>query len=337
MRHLFNKLFGNIGDKANKPLQSRPLRQPRAIIQEAIENVVDGTEPRIRLIRGYQKKLQEAVNTSLTYIEELVEAIPAPFKASRKTFVNDPHVNAYFASIDELHRIFSQSQEIKAFFDNVENSQLNEVYALLCMDMSEKSVMGVEVNGDMLRRDVLQTAVNFSEHKIMATAVSEVDIRQGVKKCIFEGLITYALQGISSIKTQKNDLQDQRRILHSRLRSRLSQGTGLNTLLASAHVDHDEVSRIEAQLADTEKQLSEMPVNRNAPLGYLNEVNNILAHPETFIKLKMVSLKLSKMSIIVYEDNLEACNTIHYAEIYIANVLKRVIAIVRYPRDEMSY
>ena len=317
-------------------MSSRPVRQPRAVIQEAIENVVDGTEPRIRLVGGYQKKLQEAVSTSLAYIDELVETIPAPIEASRKNFSSVPQVNAYFASIDDLRRIFSQSQVLRAFFDDTKNSPQHEAYTLLCMNRSEKSVLGVEVNGDMIKRDVLQTAVNFSEHKIMSPATSEAGIRQGLKQCIFDGLITYALQGISTLKTQKNDLQDQRRILHAKLRSRLSHGTGLTALLASAHADQTEVAEIEQRLADAEKQLGEMPVNHNAPLGYLNEVKNILAHPETFIKLKMVSLKLTRMSIKVCEDSAEVCNTIHFAEIDIVNVLKRVVAIVRYPRDEMQ-
>lgn len=316
-------------------MHSRPVRQPRAVIQEAIENVVDGTEPRIRLISRYQKKLQEAVSTSLTYIDELVEAIPAPIEVSRKTFINDPEVNAYFVTIDDLQRIFSQSLELSAFFDDVENSHQHEAYAMLCMNMSEKRVLGVEVNGDMIRRDILQTAVNFSEHKIMSPASSEAGIRQGLKQCIFDGLITYALQGISSLKTQKNDLQDQRRILHAKLRHRLSQGTGMNALLATAYADQTEVAEVEVQLADAEKQLREMPVYRNAPLGYLNEVKNILAHPETFLKLEIVTLKLTRMGIKSCAESSVACNTIHFAELDIANVLKRVVAIVRYPRDEM--
>lgn len=335
MNQLLN-LFAKLGNKAGNHGHSLPVCQPRAVIQQAIENVVDGTEPRIRLVSGYQKKLQEAVSTSLTYIDNLVEAIPAPIEVSRRTFIIDPQVNAYFVSVDDLQSTFSQSQELNAFFGDVENSHQHEAYAMLCMNMTEKRVMGVEVNGDMIRRDVMQTAVNFSGHKIMSPAASEAGIRQALKQCIFDGLITYALQGITSLKTQKNDLQDQRRILHAKLRHRLSQGTGMNALLASAYADQAEVAEVEVQLADAEKQLSEMPVNRDAPLGYLNEVKSILAHPETFLKLEIVTMKLTRMGIKVSGESTEACYTIRFAKLDIANVLKRVVAIVRYPRDEMQ-
>lgn len=297
---------------------------------------MEGTEPRIRLVSGYQKKLQDAVNTSLTYIDELVETIPAPVQASQKTFVSDFRINAYFTSVEDLHRIFQESQELKSFFSELDNRDYDEAYALLCMCKTEKQVTGVEVNGDMLRRDVLQTTVNFYDHKILSPAATERGIRQGLKQCIFDGMITHALQGITSLKTQQGDLQDRRRILHAKLRARLSQGSGLNQLLASAFADKTEVADIEERLADTEKQLKDMPVNRNAPLGYLNEVKDILSHPEALIKLEITPLTLNRMSIKVDEQNCEACSTIQVAELEIANVLKRVVAIVRYPRVEMT-
>ena len=331
MKQRFN-LFGMFGAKDNK---RGAAYQPRAVVQDAIESVVEGTEPRIRLVSGYQKKLQKEVSNSLSYIDELVEAIPAPIEVSRSRFANNSQVNAYFASVGELQQTFSHSSDLKAFFDDVENRDRQEAYALLCMQVTEKQVTGIEMNGDMLRRDVLQTAVNFYDHKILSPAATETGIRQGLKQCIFDGLITYILQGITSLKTQQNDLQDQRRILSAKLRARLSHGTGLNALLASAHDDQTGLIEIEERLADAEKLLKQMPVNHNAPLGYLNEVKSLLAHPETFIRLKLVSMKLTRMSIKLSEESSEAGDTIHFAELEIANVMKRVVAIVRYPKDEM--
>ena len=57
MKQLFN-LFGMFGAKANK---QGSAYQPHAVVQDAIESVVEGTEPRIRLVSGYQKKLQKEV------------------------------------------------------------------------------------------------------------------------------------------------------------------------------------------------------------------------------------------------------------------------------------
>ncbi len=318
--------------------KNKTARNSNAVILDAVDQVVDGTEPKIRLVYGYRKKLQDAVSRSLAYIDQLVESIPEPIEVSRKTFISNPQVNAYFSSIEDLHEIFSRSSELRAFFDGLSDSRIDEAYAMLCMKMSEKRVLGVDVNNSMIRRDVIKTAVNFSEREIISPAKSEADIREGLKHCIFDGLITYALQGISSMKLQKTELEDQRRILHARLRHRLSQGSGMNALLATAYgnqVEESDLAEVETQLADAEKQLKEMPVTHNAPLAYLNEVKRILEHPETFLKQKIITMQLTRMGIKVPGECKEACNTIQIVELDIANVLKRVVTIVRYPRDEM--
>ena len=49
----------------------------------------------------------------------------------------------------------------------------------------------------------------------------------------------------------------------------------------------------------------------------------------------MVYLNLTRMSIKASQESSEVYNTIHFVELEIANVLKRVVVIVRYPRDEM--
>lgn len=307
----------------------------RASIQDAIESVVEGTDPRIRLASGYKRKLQDAVTTSLAYIDDLVDSIPGPLEVNRKTFVAEPQVNAFFATPEELRSIFSQSQELREFFADNGNRDVGEGYALLCMNKQDKTVLGTELNGDMLQREVTQTTVNFSEHKILSPAASEEEVRQGVKKCIFDGLITHALQHVLDLKSQKRDLEDQRRILHARLRARQAAGNGLSTLLGAVRVHEVGDEKIEAQLAEAEQRLKYMPASLDAPRDYLNEVKNILDHPRNFIRLKLISFRLTRMGIKVGADSSQQANTVHLAELEITNVLKRVVAIVRYPRDEM--
>lgn len=335
MLHLFN-LFSKWTQRIDGHLPHRSGQLPHTVVLEAIENVVDGTEPGIRLVRGYKKKLHNAVSTSLAYIDELVETLPVPVETSSRTYISDPQVNAYFASVEELRSVFASSQELVDFFNDVNNRDLQEAYALLCMDENEKQVMGMELDGDLLRREVLQTTINFSGHKFVSPAASEADIRQSLKQCIFDGLVTHALQSIVSLKVQKNELRDQRRILNAKLRNRLSQGTGLTALLASVQAAQAELGDIEQQLAEAEEQLSNLPVNRNAPLGYLEEVKRILLHPEEFITLTITPLKLNRMSIKVSDGSSGAYSNICLAEIQVAQVLKHVIAIVRLPRSEMS-
>lgn len=328
-------LFGLPGTLSARRKAQRLSPAQRAALEEDVENVVDGIEPKIRLVRGYQKKLQPAVTTARAYIDALVEKIPGPLQVSPKAFVSDPYVNAFFATPQEVRAVFSHSAELKAFFDQPSNADVDSACALLCMVEQEKDVLGMELAHGAIRRDVRQTVVNFSEHKVLSPATTEAEARRGLKNCIFSALVSHALRHIADLKAQKQELQDQRRILYARLRARHAYSNGLTTLLSVVPADQAGTRAIEAKLAVAEEELRHMPATRDAPRDYLQEVKAILERPQAFIQLKRVSFQLTRMSIKADAASPQPTNTVELAEIEITNVLKRVVLIVRYPRAEM--
>ena len=50
--------------------------------------------------------------------------------------------------------------------------------ALLTATRSEKTIFAGEIQGQILRRDVPQTAVDFTDHRIVAPAATEVQDRR---------------------------------------------------------------------------------------------------------------------------------------------------------------
>ena len=313
----------------------QPDLERRARIEDAVEHVVDGTEPRLRLVPRYRKKLHQVAAISLDYVNDLVEKIPGTLDVNPAAFVRDPQVNAFFATPEDLRCVFSRSPELQAFFDDINHSDLDQGYALLCTTEHEKILLGTELAGDMLRRDAMQTAVYFSAHKVMSPAASETDVRRGLKQCIFDALITHALRHIANLKSQRRGLEDQRRMLLTRLRARQAQGNGLTKLLATAYPENAPGEDIERQLAETEKKLGKMPVSLDVLGSYLDEIKKILAEPECFIRLRWMSFNLTGMGIKVNNGSSQTAHAVQFAEIEIANVLKHVVAIVRYPRTEM--
>ena len=301
-------------------------------VLEAIESVVDGTEPKIRYVSTYKKLLERSVITSLLYINELVDNIPGSIDINRKNFAIDPQVHAYFSSAKEIKEIFSISDELKSFFDNTEHEQ---AYALLCMNRDEKTVLGMEMQNNILSRDVMQTAENFSEHKVMSPTTTENETRDGIKKCIFDGLITYALKKLIGLKGEYRELQEQQCSLQSRLRSRKAKGGGLNTLLISADNDDSECKGILEQIEDTEDKIKKISPQWELPNYYIEQVKNILEHPEEFIRLEQVSVKINNMGIKISDESSKDGSLIRLDELTIDNVLKRVVVIVCYPRNEM--
>jgi len=331
---LLSTLFNFIGLTSSNTESYAKKRIPANVLNEAIERVVDGIEPKMRYSPGYKKILNNGIATSLAYISNLVDTIPGPLFISSKTFSTDPQVNAYFATVTDVQDIFSDSMELRSFFESPENGDMDVACALLCMNETEKTVLGMELHDDVIQRDVIQTALSFSEHKILSPGPGEAEVRTCVKQCIFDGLITHALQQIVELKQQKQGLEIQRGMLNSRLKTRQSQGGGLSSLLSTATETKLSVD-IEQKISANEQKLEKLPASWDAPRYYLGVIENILSQPENFIDMKVKSFNITKMGIVADDDSSQSTNTIHCNEISIANVLKRVVAIVCYPRSEM--
>jgi hypothetical protein len=329
LKHIYST-FRNLLGGNNKEMAEGKLSRKK--ILEAIESVVEGTEPKIRYVTTYKKMLEKSVVTSLLYIDELVNNIPGAIDVNRKNFAIDPQVHAYFSSPDEIKDIFSISDELKAFFDNTEHEL---AYALMCMNWNEKTVLGVEMQNNILSRDVMQTAVNFSDHKVLSPTAMEDETRECIKKCIFDGLITHVLKKLIGLKGEYRELQEQKCSLKSRLRSRKAKGGGLNKLLISADSDDSECEGILEKIAETEGELKKLPPQWELPNYYIEQVNNILQHPEEFIRLEPVYVYINQMGIKVSDQSNKEGDCIRLDELTIDNVLKRVVVIVSYPRHEM--
>jgi len=330
------RFLGNAAGFGRSAEHNTSSHAGKVTVHEATEQVVDGIDPRLRLVPGYKRKLKGEVAAALAHIGDLVDQVPGPIDVSRMTFVRDPRVSALFATPDELQATFSCSPELRAFFAEVKNSEEDECYALLCANREEKSVLGTELAGDTVRREVFQTAINFHDHKILSPAANDRDVRDGIKHCIFDGLVTHALRHIYDIKTRRKDLEDQRRILHARLRARQAQGNGLSQLLAEAHGGDDQSEDIKTKIAEAERTLERMPGSQGVLSFYLEEVRNIFARPEEFIRLNVACFRLTDMGIKVNGDTPQPANTVCFSELEITNVMKRVVTVVRYARDDMN-
>jgi len=305
-------------------------------VDEAIECVIDGIDAKLRLVPSYQQKLREAVSAALQHIDLLVEQVPGPFHFSQSTYTRDHAARAYFASPDIMQLTFSNSPELQAFFSDFNNSELDSCYALLCSNKQEKTILGSELVGDIIRHDIVQTAINFFDYKVLSPASNASDVKKGIKQCIFDGLITHALQHIAGIKLERHDLQNQQRILHAQLRARQSKGNGLSSMLAEGHAHQSQSEQLELRCRQAGKKLEKMLGSQDVLSFYLDEVRQILSKPEDFIQLNAACFRLSDMRIVVDENAPQNATTVCFSELEIANVMKRVVAIVSYSRDEME-
>lgn len=276
---------------------SRDDQPDESVIVAAIERVVDGTDPRLRLIGGYRRKLRKAVTRALAYTHRLVETIPPPVEMGRKTFVKDPHVYAFFASVERLQEVFSHSIPLTEFFQHPENTALNECYAFLVMEKEEKRVFGVELEGEIVKRDVPRIAINFSGHRLIAPGTTEAATRQELRERAFNHLVECALENILSLQSRKQELESQRSLLKVKLKMLQAEQRGLEALSGEGEIEQSTMTVTEQKLADIEQELRESAADLRTLDGYLRRVNHVLHHPEDYLRLRLITLRLNRMGI----------------------------------------
>jgi hypothetical protein len=332
MKHFLGNGILGLRDALLRNKEEKAHRRSQAAeIVNTVESVVDATDNKIRLVSGYRKQLQNTIQSSLEYAQDLIDQIPEPIEVNRRTFTSDPYVNAFFTNVRDLRSIFSHSSEVQEYMADTQDAE--RCCALLCMNRSERTVMGMELSGDLLKKDVLQVAVSFTDHRIYSPAPSEPEAREGLKNCLFQGLVSNALERIMKLRLASHHLQSKHQMLHSRLR-RFRQ-KAREVLPGTRHT-----ARINQNIEDTslelrriEQKLLHSPLL--TPQVLLEQVMDVFSKPQDFIRIREFPLRLNKMGIKIDIDSPQPGNQLNLTEVIIGEELPRVVTLATFPRQEL--
>ena len=328
-------LFG-LRSRLDKRSAAKARERKRvAKVNAAIEQLIDGIDPNMRLILGYKKKLANVVSTVLDYIDGLVERIPGPVDFNKKAFGRDPLVNALFASANDLQKTFSRSDSLRTFFDDAMNVNLEQGYAMMCMEKEEHASFGMGFEGELIKKDVPRIAVNFYGHNLLAAAATEKDVRESLKNCIFDALISNAFERVMSNHMREAGSDEYRKVLDRRYKANQAWGQELTDLLLSIRAD----ARSKNSSKERKSERTEVTNNGSGyiqtPTDRLEQVKDILSYPEKIIWLNRTVMNLTRLGFKVDDTTSEPASKIELAELEIADVWRRIVLIVKYPRSEM--
>jgi hypothetical protein len=283
MLKLFQSIFGG-GEQRG--------RYPESLIEAAIERTVDGTDPRMRALFGYKKYLRPFVIHAIDHIVMLVNSLPAPLDARRSDYSADPRLKALFASADHMLEVFGDDVALKQFRSSAA-SGAERVIALLLAERAEKNVLGMEMAGEMLRRDVAQVAVIFRGHRLVEPAPTEAETRRQLMRRAGDHLLTLALTRITEVQGERADLARQRDLLRRKL-SVLKRGGWTFEAMGGASPDPKVLI---AELQEIETELTELSAESGDLHARLKMVADVLGHAERQLWSEDLVLHLDRMNI----------------------------------------
>jgi len=307
-------------DKAAAHTRDRELRN-------AIEHVVDEINPRIRGLNTYRKKLRPCVERALDYCSELVIHVPESIEVSSKTWGKEPTVKALFSGAEDLRRVFSRSREVRDFFD--QHTSAGCCYALLSMEHRERTVLGMEMHGDVIKRDVKQVAVSFTDHRLVKPSSSEPELKTSLRQRAFETLISCALERITELVAARQLMEEEQQLREMQLKITALKNKSLGPLIGD---EGDASSNIQA----SRKQSPGEAGTRLTTLeDYIDRISDVLGNPQSHLRLSQLSIRLSNMNIKLDKQSTDTGHVLELNEVYLGEHQKRILMIIRFPRDDL--
>jgi hypothetical protein len=250
LQHL-HQLVGNLGSHIHDAeLQANEDRQ-------IVESFVDASNTKMRAVQGYSDKLSEHVRALHRHVLQVADQIPPPVDLNRDAFESNPLVNALFVNSKDIEKLFATDPDAKVYLRSQSKNQVPVLYALLTAVKSEKRMLGMDMHGDMLIREVPQQAVNFSLHKIHAPCSGGAELSTALKEYLF----------VSVVGLVKREMM-------SRMVSHQSFNTG----------DDSYESKV--------KSLANPDIYLDALLGYIEAPDKLLSIDKTHFKLSKLGIKL---------------------------------------------
>lgn len=321
MLKLFQSFFG--GDE-------NPGRYPESLIEAAIERAVDGTDSRLRLLPGYRKRLRGPVIHAIDHVVALVDAVPPPRVAGRDDFNADPRLAALFISAEHMLETLGRDRAMIHFLKETAAAGAERLTALLLAERVEKNVLGMELAGEQLRRDVAQLSVSFRNHRLVDVAVSEAETCRQLKRRAFDHLLSLALARIVEVRAERSDLVRQRDVLRHKLATLEANGWSF----AAAEAEPPEPARLQTELADIESQLQGLGADTGILGAHLDIVVDLLGQAEQLLKLETVHMRLDSMNI--QRDALDAsARDVELQEIRNSRGRRNVLLLLAVIPDEL--
>ena len=255
-------------------------------LQTAVEHAVSAVNPLLKQTSGYPDRYLQPVSVALAYARQLADSLPGPVLIDREAYARDAFVHALFPDANAISDAITSSLAMQEYLRRPVSG--NEFYALMGMRRVNRKVMGMEMAGATLQRDVEQQATYFISHTLENPSPQEALARERIATRFFYALVGKVKGRVEQRRQSKEALITERNALQPRLR----------------FVDGIERAATEERMAKLADGLQSI-IESLEPEHVLADFEAVLFHPEEYLRLKQTSITLDSMGIRRAADDTE--------------------------------
>jgi hypothetical protein len=287
MLSLFKSIFG----QTPKNLEGFESKK----INLAIDQVVDGTDPRLRVVSGYRKRLRPAVFKAINTTMQLIDNLASPKELSRKSFSRDDCIRAIFASPDHISDFLARCQVLHNYLIRQTGLALSNIHALLLVVRKERNVLGMQLDEGIIRRDVPQVSIYFSNPRLISPAESASASRQETHKQVFDFFIVEALKRILAIRNTQLEDRHQYELLVRKLKTLEAANWSFEGLLNQQQENLMDSNKLEREIGLLAGELKDTATETVTLDYYLNVISDTLFAASDLLRRASIRLKIDRM------------------------------------------
>lgn len=315
--------------------QSQPGGVDDALLKAAIDRVVNGTDRRLLGLGNYHKRLRSAVEGAVVHVIGLVDSLPEAIEISRSSYGSDPRLRAFFASADDLQTKIGTSKSMEDFLKTAKGAPPEKIFGVLSMECEQRTVLGMDLQADVLRREVARVVVNFFHHRYFEPAATEADNRWLVKVRVFDYLIQTALESILATRSKRAELESQGTLLQRKL-SAMKQGNwGLGNMLGESEHEHPDLAALEAEIETVDVELGRLGSRSDELEQSFERIIETMGHASDWIALRQTRMALDSMSVKVENLTAAGANLLEFNEIFSSTGASRIVLPGYFPAKDL--
>ena len=270
----------------------------------ALERIGELVDPLLKAAAGFEHKLAAPVHHALGYCEGLVAALPGPVDISARSFGADPLVHALFATPEDIRLMLGKSQAVRDYLADPACYASDHFYALLAARRQQKNQLGMAMQGDLIRNDVPQTVLYFTDHTLAEPTCDLATTRARLRCRAFDSLLLSFKAHVEALRLERDSARGDTAAERAHLA--MLRGTSPGPEYA-VHT---------RRLADLDSHLREVAESL-MPDPLVGALADFLLAPEISLHCDQVAVTVNRLGVITNEAAASEpdVDTLHFPEL----------------------
>ena len=267
---------------------------------------------------------------ALDYARAMADELGEPTALEQGAWDRNPIIPLVAVSPDQGAAILRNAEPIRRV---VADPAARACHFLLAMERRESTTFGYEQNGEVLRKDVLQTAVSFENHRVLAAARTGQEVREHFVEhvlCYLAGLAPAVLEQSETARAGFVEAQElawhEARTVELQLRQEEPGSEAWKKMQAT-------LEQFREQAAELDSSLEALPLQPAGDVDFLGLVREVLLRPGDHLPWRRVTLLVRDFGVLVREEDGASGRKVSFLECAPPNEPAYALFFARLGRD----